>query len=554
MVSSFMLPRVHMSNWVYPSNKNTLVQVKTRILFLFIFSISNTILCNELPEFQNNILLSLKTINEEINSLSNIINKGELHSINSKTVSKSPKNNLNKNQVLDLIQDLDYISGLIDKYKGNEVVKPLDMRKDVLNQLDDQLINQHTDLNNYYINYFVDESFFSKNMKEPGRHGAMANNDGIWVCNDGTGYYHAYEMYSYWAPLGKVEGIRSPLNDHKIVSSELCGDARNIYVNEWNNYVNTTNRKDKLKKDVIDFQEYKIAPIINKYYLNKLNILIVSLVDMRNKKKEQEYQFVSLVKKIENSGVSIPIDKRLDYKFIYKAVESFGVQLGEMYGSFLKMKKKRNYTEAAYHIFSLVAMDKKMTHKNGHQDAIQYRKKYSKKIHDDFHNNRNYIKQGDFENFSEKPLSKFDFIVLVGLTDLKLLPNYNPSNNDKYELPDLHSSFADLNKIISNNNLTILNDDDFDRLTKIDSYKIENTYLKQLGKNKLKYSNIDELGFNGLFLGKFIVLEKQLTKEIIVKEFGFGFEESWGIKKYSLRSTTMGRFDGITKLNIRIKK
>lgn len=512
-------------------------------LILFIILIGVNVFANIAP-YQKQLLNSLSFNNDNIIYYSRLLDDFKNHSLThsggNENLIKSP-HEIDKEKIAISISDLDFLKNLIGENKSKTILEYNDQEKKLIMELGDNILNAHRQKIKTYNSYYVDKTFFSQNILNISQF--MPNYDGIWVTNDGSRYLHALTAHQYLAPSNTIGKVRDPYNEFKKVNSTLCMDARYIYENEWAKYIQTSNVKDNLLNEIYDFQRNNINDKVKKHYSKKKMQLVKRINQIYANKIYYEDQYQMVTDKIIQSGVKISGLK--SFENIYQLVEKFGRVLENKYTSFLKYKKQKKYSNAAYEIFSLVYMDVKKTHKKAQKEGSKFLRKNSKNILKDWENNQTYTSNG----INTVPFSNADYIVLATLTNENFNSLLYTDSLDKEQLPFIKTSISNIELIFEKNNLNILKSNKLINLTKVNTNIIENIYLIQFEKNNIKLASTDNHEIKGLLIGDKLLVENGGNMCFVnVKK---NISENWGVKSYKIDiiKTVNQSFSGY--LNIR---
>jgi hypothetical protein len=526
------------------------MKTKNNIICVFLFF--EIIVCNNISEFHQNLIYQIENSEKRIKHYTQSIERSSKYS-EYLTKNKNSKNyNLTESsfdkKYNELIQKVDFLSYAL-KNIDKEIVP---LSKDKI-KIDNKLILEHKNLVKKYNSKSIDKSFFNNqflNMQQ-----FLPNIDGFWVTNDGNRWLHVIKAYQYITPSNRTGLVKNPYNEYETVSSTLCVDARDIYESSWNKYVSTSSEKEKLLNDVMSFQKNTLKNIIKKDYedVNNWEVLNLFLSSFQSKLDAERKNYDLIINKIIESGINISKKEKLDLGLIKTRINNFGKKIQTEYESFIDNKNKNKFFDAAYHIFSLVAIDKKKTFELGYEEAEKFSKKYLKQILNDFNKNIKIIEHGEYKGYSVDPLSQYELLVLTGLTDMILLTNFAPSEEDQFILPQVKFGEEKLSKVLSHNNIRLALKDDYDKLSNVDNTSIENTYIKQIGNSDLRLNNTDYHGFSGLFSGNKILCV-DINGEIKVKIISLNTTDNWGIKTHNIKIEETTDISATEYLNIRIRR
>jgi hypothetical protein len=257
-----------------------------RLISILIFF--NFITGQEIPQFQKDLLSSLKSVKIQIDNIQLLIEKGNKHSINDKSQTKTSNIRLKLSDYSRIISGLENLQKIKEHYLDNEKNIALSLIKNHDRRLlSIQFLEEYNKLYNKYQNYSVDRSFFSKNYFTP--NDIYANDDGLWVTYYLGKFYTANGNWSYWAPMGMTDRILEPFQ-YKYVKAEICSDATVRYSREWNNYRSTQSEKSKLKNDVHSLIKKEIIPKIDKSFKTKRDSAVAAFGYVIQIKKDKESQ------------------------------------------------------------------------------------------------------------------------------------------------------------------------------------------------------------------------------------------------------------------------
>lgn len=513
-------------------------------LILFIILIGVNVFANIAP-YQTQLLNSLSLNNYNIIYYSRVLDDFKNHSLvpsaGNENLIKSP-HEIDKEKIAILVSDLDFLKNLIGKNKSKTILEYKDQEKKLIMELGDNILNTHRQKIKTYNSYYVDKTFFSQNILNISQF--MPNYDGIWVTNDGTRYLHALTAHQYLAPSNRIGKVRDPYNELKNVNSTLCMDARYIYEDEWAKYIQTSNVKDNLLNEIYNFQRNDINDKVKKHYSEQKMELMEKINHLYANKIYYDNQYQMVTDRIIQSGVKISGSK--SFENIYKSVEKFGRTLENKYSSFLKYKKQKKYSNAAYEIFSLVYMDVKKTHEEAQKEGLRFLRKKSKNILKDWKNNQIYT----LDKINTMPFSNADYIVLATLANENFGSSLYTDSLDKEQLPFIKTSIINMISILEKNNLNIIKSSKLINLTEVNTNVIENIYLSQFEKNNIKLASTDNHEIKGLLIGdKLLTMADKSLKFVNITN---KISENWGVKSYKidLKNIDDQLFSGY--LNIRI--
>jgi|TARA_B100001971_G_C18227320_1_gene561424 hypothetical protein len=513
------------------------------ILFYF-----NTILGQDIPQFQKDLLSSLRSVKIEIENVQSLIDKGEKHSINEKTKSPLGKLNLKLSDYSRIISDLENLQKIKGHYLGDEKNIELSLiREHNSKLLSKDFLSEYNKLNKTHLDYTIDRSFFSKNYFRPNN--IYGNSQGYWVTHDGTKFYHAAENWSYWAPMGMTESIHEPTQD-TYVRSEICSDATVRYSSEWNKYVSTNNEKSRLKYNVHELIKREIIPKIDVSYKTKRDSAVSALGYIKEISKVKESHFVEIIDKVRDSGVFIPENKEHDYDYIYNKVKTFGQAFEKLYQSHLAHKKEGNVLEAAYYLFNLVATDKRRTFKKGHENYLEFKNMYQDEIRDGIQ--LEFVNEGIFNAYCTTPLTNYDCLFLSSLVDDELMSKFFHHESNRNHLPKIYLTNEEIINFLNITGFEIPSLNELRQLSNFDNNSLENLYQHQLTQVKLDKMTTDNFGITGLFGGANLLLLDENGNPSVYRT-KIQLTESWGMKAYSLQFEKTNKREK-DFLNIRLKR
>jgi len=505
--------------------------------------------CDNIPEYYQNIINEIQKSKNSIAYYEQSITKSLKFSKITKNIKNTSSYKVNKlnfeKDYNELIEKIDFLYETYDKV-DKEIITIL---KEKI-YLENKLIIEHENLIKKYNSTYIDNSFFNHTFYTSSR---PQYQDGYWITyHYETGYMHNSQKLDYWLPGTQKRVFKDPFDSDVIILSTLAKNAKSVYANDWENYIETKRKKSKLFDDIIHFQKTKIKDKVNQNIVNKCAELKPFLMFLEKKLDTEKENYNLIIKKIIDSGINISEKEKSNFTLIQTRVKNFGKKIQTEYRAFIDKKNKNMFFDAAYHIFSLVAIDKKKAYEPGHEEAEKFSKKYLNQILNDFNKNIKIIERGDYKGYSISLLSQYEFFVLIGITNMSLLTNYSPSKEDQFIMPKIKFDINMLDDIFSSNKLGLALESDYLNLSKADNATIENTYYKQIGNSDLRLNNTDYHGFSGLFSGNKILCV-DINGEIKVKIISLNTTDNWGIKTHNIKIEETTDISATEYLNIRIR-